>query len=184
MALARAWRGYWAVVHDNCRSRVGSGARNSGTAPRALIHGNEEGEQTMLASNSRTMTDFDLRRLNALFERFREQVRMPATLTALEREVAQAVAVKPADIPATVVTMNSQVEVVDLVTKERRSITVVFPSMAAIEDGRISVLAPLGTALLGTREGARLAWNTPRGERQLRVDRVVFQPEAAGRFDL
>ena len=138
----------------------------------------------MLASNSRTMTDFDLRRLNALFERFREQVRMPATLTALEREVAQAVAVKPADIPATVVTMNSQVEVVDLVTKERRSITLVFPSMAGIESGRVSVLAPLGTALIGCREGASVSWSTPRGPRRLKVERVVYQPEAAGRFDL
>ena len=138
----------------------------------------------MLASNPRTMTEFDLRRLNALFQRFREQVRMPATLTALEREVAQAVAVKPENIPATVVTMNSEVEIVDLVTQQRRFITVVFPSMAAAEDGRISVLAPLGTALLGNREGASVAWDTPRGPRQLQVERVVFQPEAAGRFDL
>jgi len=138
----------------------------------------------MLASNPRTMTEFDLRRLNALFQRFREQVRMPATLTALEREVAQAVAVKAENIPATVVTMNSEVEIVDLVTQQRRFITVVFPSMAAAEDGRISVLAPLGTALLGNREGASVAWDTPRGPRQLQVERVVFQPEAAGRFDL
>jgi len=130
------------------------------------------------------MTEFDLRRLNALFQRFREQVRMPATLTALEREVAQAVAVKAENIPATVVTMNSEVEIVDLVTQQRRFITVVFPSMAAAEDGRISVLAPLGTALLGNREGASVAWDTPRGPRQLQVERVVFQPEAAGRFDL
>ncbi|HXS31421.1 MAG TPA: GreA/GreB family elongation factor, partial [Steroidobacteraceae bacterium] len=87
-------------------------------------------------------------------------------------------------IPATVVTMNSEVEIVDLVTQQRRFITVVFPSMAAAEDGRISVLAPLGTALLGNREGASVAWDTPRGPRQLQVERVVFQPEAAGRFDL
>lgn len=138
----------------------------------------------MLTSNSRTMTEFDVRRLNALFQRFRAHVKPPATLTALEREVAQAVAVKPEDIPATVVTMNSEVEVIDLVTEERRCITVVFPSMAAIEDGRVSVLAPLGTALIGNREGAHVAWHTPRGPRTLRVERVLFQPEAAGRFDL
>jgi len=130
------------------------------------------------------MTEFDLHRLCALFQRFREQVKPPATLTLLEREVAQAVAVKPEDIPATVVTMNSEVEVVDLTTQERRSVTVVFPSMAGIEDGRISVLAPLGTALIGHCEGARVNWQTPRGPRQLQVGRVVFQPEAAGRFDL
>jgi regulator of nucleoside diphosphate kinase len=80
--------------------------------------------------------------------------------------------------------MNSQVQVVDLDSEERRCLTLVFPSMASIEAGRVSVLAPLGTALLGSREGSRVAWHTPRGTRQLRVERVVYQPEAAGRFDL
>jgi len=130
------------------------------------------------------MTDFDLRRLDALTQRVREQVRPPGTLSPLERELAQAVSVKAEEIPATVVTMNSEVEVVDLATDERRSITVVFPAMASIEAGRVSVLAPLGTALIGNCEGARVAWHTPRGPRQLQVKRVVFQPEAAGRFDL
>jgi len=138
----------------------------------------------MLTSNPRTMTEFDLRRLDALFERIRNQVRPPSTLSLLEREVEQAEVVKSEQVPATVVTMNSEVEVVDVDTEERRSLTLVFPSLAGIEAGRVSVLAPLGTALLGRREGARVAWQTPRGTRQLQVERVVYQPEAAGRFDL
>jgi regulator of nucleoside diphosphate kinase len=138
----------------------------------------------MLPSDSRTITKFDLRRLDALFERIRSQVRLPPTLSVLEREVAQAVVVSPEQVPATVVTMNSEVELVDLETEERRSLTVVFPSLANIEAGRVSVLAPLGTALIGSREGARVTWQTPRGSRQLKVERVVYQPEAAGRFDL
>lgn len=138
----------------------------------------------MLANNARTMTEFDLRRLDALFERIRNQVRPPSTLTVLERELEHAVVVKPEEIPATVVTMNSEVEVVDLDTEERRSVTLVFPSMAGIETGRVSVLAPLGTALLGCCEGASVALDTPRGARRLQVERVVYQPEAAGRFDL
>jgi regulator of nucleoside diphosphate kinase len=138
----------------------------------------------MLPSNPRTMTDFDVRRLDALFERIRTQVQPPSTLSVLERELERAVVVSPTDVPATVVTMNSEVEVVDLGTEERRSLTVVFPSMAGIDAGRISVLAPLGTALLGCSEGATIDWQTPRGSRQLQVQRVVYQPEAAGRFDL
>jgi regulator of nucleoside diphosphate kinase len=138
----------------------------------------------MLTSNPRTMTEFDLRRLDALFERIRNQVKPPSTLSLLEREVEQAVVVKSEQVPATVVTMNSEVEVVDVDTEERRSLTLVFPSLAGIEAGRVSVLAPLGTALLGRREGARVVWQTPRGTRQLQVERVVYQPEAAGRFDL
>ena len=138
----------------------------------------------MSTSNALTMTEFDLRRLDALFERLRLHVKPPATLTLLERELERATVVKPDQIPATVVTMNSEVEVMDLDTGERRSLTVVFPAMAGIEAGRVSVLAPLGTALLGSRQGAQVTWQTPRGARQLRVENVVYQPEAAGRFDL
>lgn len=138
----------------------------------------------MLTSSPRTMTEFDVRRLDALFERIRTQVKPPSTLSVLERELAQAVVVSPEQVPPTVVTMNSEVQVVDLETDERRSLTVVFPSMSGIEAGRISVLAPLGTALLGSCEGASVAWQTPRGTRRVQVERVVYQPEASGRFDL
>lgn len=138
----------------------------------------------MSAIYLRTVTEFDSRRLDALFERIRRQVKPPATLSILERDLSQAVSVKPEDVPPTVVTMNSEVEVVDLESSERRCLTLVFPTMASVESGGISVLAPLGTALLGSHEGACVAWHTPRGTRQLRVERVVYQPEAAGRFDL
>lgn len=138
----------------------------------------------MLASPPPTMTEFDLRRLDALFERIRSQLRPPLTLTLLEREAERALVVKPEEVPATVVTMNSEVQVFDLDTEERQCLTLVFPSMAGIDTGRISVLAPLGTALLGSREGSRVAWQSPRGARRLQVERVVYQPEAAGRFDL
>ena len=138
----------------------------------------------MSAIPARTVTEFDLRRLDALFERIRNQVRPPSTLSVLERDLSQAIPVKPEEVPPTVVTMNSEVEVVDLDTRERRCVTLVFPTMAGIESGRISVLAPLGTALLGSREGACVSWLTPRGTRRLQVERILFQPEAAGRFDL
>jgi regulator of nucleoside diphosphate kinase len=131
-----------------------------------------------------TMTEFDLRRLDALFERIRRQVKPPASLSVLERELERAIIVKPEEVSATVVTMNSQVEVLDLDTDERRRLTLVFPALAGIEAGRVSVLAPLGTALLGSREGSCVTWSTPRGSRRLRVERVLYQPEAAGRFDL
>jgi regulator of nucleoside diphosphate kinase len=135
-------------------------------------------------SSPPTMTEFDLRRLDALFERMRYQVKPPATLSVLERELERAVVVKPEDIPATVVTMNSRVQILDLDNEERRCVTLVFPSLAGIEAGRVSVLAPLGTALLGSREGSSVEWRTPRGVRRLCVERIVYQPEAAGRFDL
>lgn len=138
----------------------------------------------MSPSSPLTMNEFDLRRLDALFERLRLHLKPPPTLTLLERELERAVVVKANEIPSTIVTMNSEVEVIDLDTGERRCLTLVFPSMAGIESGRVSVLAPLGTALLGSCQGARVTWQTPRGARRLRVENVVYQPEAAGRFDL
>ncbi len=131
-----------------------------------------------------TLTDFDVRRLDALSERIRRQVSPPTTLSALERGLERAVVVKPEEVPASVVTMNSEVQVLDLDTQQRSTLTLVFPALARIEAGRVSVLAPLGTALLGSREGSTLAWPSPRGERRVRVERVVYQPEASGRFDL
>lgn len=138
----------------------------------------------MSLSNPLTMTEFDLRRLDALFERLRFHLKPPRTLTLLERELERAVVVEPDEVPPTIVTMNSEVQVVDVDSGERRTLTLVFPSMAEIESGRVSVLAPLGTALLGSCEGAAVTWQTPRGERRLRVESIVYQPEAAGRFDL
>lgn len=137
-----------------------------------------------MPSHALTVTDFDRQRLDALFERIRNEVKPPPTLTLLEREVERAVVVKPDEVPPSVVTMNSEVEVLDLHTSERRRMALVFPSMANFEEGRVSVLAPLGTALLGSRAGESIEWTTPRGVRRLRIERLVYQPEAAGRFDL
>ncbi len=138
----------------------------------------------MIADSRPTMTEFDMRRLDALFERLRRQVQPPPTLSLLERELERAVVVKPEEVPPTVVTMNSRVEVKDLDTEEQQCVTLVFPTMASIDAGRVSVLAPLGTALLGAQEGAPVAWQTPRGTKRMLVERIVYQPEAAGRFDL
>lgn len=138
----------------------------------------------MFTESIPTLTDFDVRRLDALTERIRRQVSPPPTLSVLERELGRAEVVPPDQVPKTVITMNSRAVVLDLDTEERRELTLVFPASANIDAGMVSVLAPLGTALLGSREGSELSWRTPRGERRLRVERVVYQPEASGRFDL
>ena len=80
--------------------------------------------------------------------------------------------------------MNSKVELFDLDTEERLCVTVVFPGIADVESGRISALAPMGLALLGCREADEVEWPTPSRTRRLRIERIVYQPEASGRFDL
>lgn len=138
------------------------------------------------ASDDVLLTRFDHDRLGQLLEYLRRQER-PAddpVADALEEELQQATLVASAQVPATVVTMNSMVTAVDPENGRRNTITLVFPRDAQPGEGRVSVLAPLGLALLGARVGQEISWSTPRGTRRLRVERIDFQPEAAGRFDL
>ena len=105
--------------------------------------------------------------------------RTRAELKALENELDRARIVAPEAIPADVITMNSRAELVDLDTGERMEFTLVFPIEANIAEGKISVLAPLGTAMLGYRVGDEFEWTVPYGLRRLKVTSVHFQPEAA-----
>ena len=100
-------------------------------------------------------------------------------MSALERELARAEIVQPDELAPDVITMNSRAELLDVNSGERMEFTLVFPIDAAIEAGRISVLAPLGTAMLGQRTGDEFTWKVPDGERRLKVTAVHFQPEAA-----
>jgi regulator of nucleoside diphosphate kinase len=102
-------------------------------------------------------------------------------LEKLENELVRATVVPREEIPADVVTMNSRVIFENETTRERREITLVYPEKADIDTSRISVLVPIGTALLGLRVGQSIDWELPDGVRQrYRIVEVPFQPEAAG----
>jgi regulator of nucleoside diphosphate kinase len=101
---------------------------------------------------------------------------------ALHGELWRARIVKPADVPPDLITMNSTVRLRDLDTDEMEIYTLVYPPEADASAGRISVLAPIGTAIIGYREGDTIAWRVPAGLRRLRVEEVLFQPERAGDY--
>jgi regulator of nucleoside diphosphate kinase len=92
--------------------------------------------------------------------------------------------VRPVDVPPDVVTMNSEVAVRDMDSNEEMIFAVVFPAHANVNRQKISILAPIGTAVLGYRVGDTIVWNVPGRRRRLRIERVLFQPEAARQFDL
>jgi regulator of nucleoside diphosphate kinase len=75
--------------------------------------------------------------------------------------------------------MHSRAELVDLDTGETVVYTLVFPSQANIETGNISVLAPVGAAMLGYRVNDEFEWQVPDGVRRMRVKQIHYQPEAA-----
>ena len=103
---------------------------------------------------------------------------------SLDAEIHRAVIVEQRAIPADVVTMNTEVVYEDAATGARRTVRVVYPKDADATAGRVSVLAPIGTALLGLRAGQAIAWQTPGGMREIRIVEVRYQPEAAGDFGL
>ena len=82
------------------------------------------------------------------------------------------------------ITMRSKVRLKDLVSGETNVYSLVFPTEADYSEGKISVLAPIGTAILGYKRGDTIEWPVPSGLRRLKVDKVLYQPEAAGNFEL
>lgn len=103
-------------------------------------------------------------------------------LTALLDEVHRAVILDPKEVPPDLITMNSRADILDLDSGETVTFTLVFPSEADVDEGRISVLAPIGSGMLGYRVGDEFEWQVPAGIRRMRVTRVSYQPEAAGEF--
>jgi regulator of nucleoside diphosphate kinase len=133
-------------------------------------------EQSMADLPPIYLTQSDLDRLVRLVE-----TQPGRQLEKLEGELVRANVVPRDKIPQDVVTMNSRVVFENETTSERREITLVYPANADIDAGRISVLVPVGTALLGLRVGQWIDWELPGGKMQrYRIVEVPFQPEAAG----
>lgn len=101
-------------------------------------------------------------------------------LVALNAELDRAVIIDSREIPADVITMNSQAHLEDMETGEEMRFTLVFPESADSQQGKISILAPVGTAMLGYRAGDVFEMQTPGGVRKLKIVRVLYQPEASG----
>lgn len=129
------------------------------------------------------ITEPDLERLQALLAQQRATSGSSAHLAKLQAELDKALVVKPKEVPGDVVTMRSTVELADLDTGETEVHTLVFPEEADIAQGKLSVLAPIGTAMLGYRVGDEFEWEVPAGVRRLRVSKVLYQPEAAGDWE-
>ena len=132
------------------------------------------------------LTDLDYMKLKRLLAELDRQARgMRAGVETLEEILDLARVVEPDSVPQNVVTMNSRVSFEDCTNGKRSSVTVVYPADAEPASGRISVLSPMGTALIGKSEGSELELPLPYGKsRRIRVVDVEYQPEAEGEFAL
>jgi len=131
------------------------------------------------------ITDYDARRLRRLLASYEE---LPTSsvreMSRLRRELDRARIVPSHEVSERVVTMNSRVVLTDLDSGQEFTCTLSFPDDANLDAGRLSVLAPVGTAILGYREGSIIEWEVPAGTRRFRIEKILYQPEAAGDYHL
>ena len=132
------------------------------------------------------ITKPDHERLTKLIEiaREREGDTNREYLDRLEEELEKAEVVEQKDIPPDVITMRSTVSLKDLDTGEKMIYWLAFPTEANYDEGKISVLAPVGTAMLGYRRGDVIEWEDPSGVRRLKLEAVLYQPESKGDYHL
>ncbi|WP_018478183.1 nucleoside diphosphate kinase regulator [Pontibacter roseus] len=130
------------------------------------------------------LTELDYKRLVDLIQLQRQGAGAPANIGKLGEELKRAKRVASEEIPADVVTMNSRVLLRDLQSGKEMEITLVYPKEADVNARKISIFAPVGTAILGCREGDEVEWPVPSGTIHYKIEKVTFQPESAGNYNL
>ncbi len=105
-------------------------------------------------------------------------------ITELEEMLATAQIVEANSVCPDIVTMNSTIKLLDLITQDSETITLVYPHEANIDEGKLSVLSPLGTELLGRRVTEEVAFSLLNRKTNKRVEKIWYQPERVGAFNL
>ncbi len=143
----------------------------------------------MLVKDQAVVTNADAQRLRQMIASFGKSRPLGGDpfhsyLRALENQLEQSSVVSQADVGPDVVTMNSKLCLQELDSGKRQTVTLVYPDDGDLCGEEVSVLTPLGASLLGARVGTAVEWTARRSPRRARIDKVLFQPEAAGEFDL
>ena len=131
------------------------------------------------------ITNLDYQRLNNLIQSVKTTMKDDLhNIEALENEIERAKRIEPRKIGHNVVTMNSEVEVIDLASNRVMKFKLVYPQEADFKNNRLSVLSPLGSALIGYREGDEVEFRVPAGLKKVKIGKILYQPEATGEFAL
>jgi regulator of nucleoside diphosphate kinase len=124
------------------------------------------------------ISDQDFERLSLLVQHSESRYAIQ-----LEEELARATIVRQEEILDDIVTMNSKIRFIDEVSGKESEVTLVYPEYSDVSNRRISVLAPVGMALIGLKVGQSIEWPMPNGPRKLKVVSIVYQPEAEGHWN-
>lgn len=129
------------------------------------------------------VTELDKKRIEKLLDKMIEiKVSKDAAVKKLENELDRAVVVESGQIPPDVITMNSKA--VLQLDGEDLEVSLVYPDEVDLNEMNISIFSPIGTAILGYREGSAVEWEVPSGISKIQIKKILYQPEAAGDFDL
>lgn len=102
----------------------------------------------------------------------------------LLNELDSAKIVDPEDVPSNVVTMNSIVKISFLNNDKQVQFQIVYPHEANLKTNKISIFSPIATALIGYQKGDEIEWIVPGGLTRIRIDEIIYQPEASGHYHL
>lgn len=129
------------------------------------------------------ITESDMKKLESAIQAHRENRRLEDHIVSLEKELDIAHIIPAREMPDFIVTMNSRVLVHNLDLKENLEITIVYPESADITKNRISILAPVGVALIGQKIGDVVEISSGGNSLRYRIDKILYQPEKEGRYD-
>jgi len=120
------------------------------------------------------VTEQDMARLEFILDAaFHKNNHQEENIKKLMDDMDGAVIVNERDVPTDVVIMNSEVSVMDIDSNEKMTFELVFPEDANLDKKKVSVLAPVGSAVLGYRAGDVVEWNVPSRRRRLKINKVV-----------
>lgn len=127
------------------------------------------------------ITNSDKNKLLEIINKY-EDLKNRQNIKDLEAEINRADVTSPEQVPSNVITMNTKV--ILLIGDTEEELSLVYPSEADISNNKISVLSPVGTAILGYSEGSIIEWKVPNGIVQIEVKKILFQPEAQKLYEL
>ncbi len=129
------------------------------------------------------ITKLDRDRIKGILDKLYESSTKPDNnIKKLQGELNRAIVVEPQEVSGDVITMNSRALL--QLDEQDMEVSLVYPEEADLADMKLSVFSPIGTAILGYKEGSSIKWEVPSGTSMIHIKKVIYQPEAAGDYHL
>jgi regulator of nucleoside diphosphate kinase len=138
-----------------------------------------------MANDNIVLNKMDHIRINkCILEAINDRSINRGEIERLQFELGRAKIVEPHEVPDNVVTMNSIVKLSFLNSNKQVQFQIVYPDQASIKRNKISIFSPIATALIGYKVGDEIEWIVPAGLTHLKIDEIIYQPEASGHYNL